>query len=75
MGPPVNLHDAVKLTYPESYTTESKITTLSCLQPELWQFKRIFNFPQSAIVFLIFLRINQLNIKFKFSHPKRRILG
>ena len=37
--PGVNLNDAFKLAVPENHTIEPKSTTLSCVQPELWQFK------------------------------------
>jgi len=33
--PGENLNDVVKLAIPENHTLESKITILSCVQPEL----------------------------------------
>jgi len=57
----VNLNDAGKLADPEYRTIEPKITTLSGVQPR--QFKE---FP---------LILNQLNIKFKFYHPKKHFLA
>jgi len=52
----VNLNDAVKLAFArQPYHIQSKVTTLSCVEPELWQFKQIFNFPNSAVcIFSIF---------------------
>jgi len=41
----INLNDAVKLAVPENHAIEPKITTLSCVQPEFWQFKEFLNFP------------------------------
>jgi len=38
-------------------------------------FKFFKNFPIGTIVFFSIFQINQLNIKFKFSHPKSHILG
>ena len=71
----VNLDDAVKLAVPENHTLEPKITTLSCVQPELWQFKEFLNFPHRRHCnFSIFSRINQLNIKTRFSHAKMQFL-
>jgi len=52
---------------PKNHTLEPKITTLSCAQPDLSQFNCL-NVCISTIVFFRFLRINQSNIKFKFSH-------
>ena len=76
--PGENLNDVVKLAIPENHTLESKITILSCVQPELWQFKEIWNFPHRChctCIFLIFFRINQLNFKIKFSHPQKHFLA
>jgi len=58
MGHPgVNLNYAVKLADPENHTTEPKITTLSRLQPELWQFNFFLIFPIGTIIIVsIFLK-------------------
>ena len=42
-----NLSSVVKLVDPENHTTEPKISTLSYIQPELWQFK---DFPIETMV-------------------------
>ena len=62
-NPGVNLNDAIKQVVPENPTLESKITTLSCIQPELWEFKKFLNFPIGAIVKFRLLRLNNL-VKF-----------
>ena len=43
-----NVTGIVELADPENYAKEPKITTLSYIQPELWQFK---DFPIETIVF------------------------
>ena len=40
-----NLNDTVELAVPENHTLEPKITTISCIQPKLWQFEEFLNFP------------------------------
>jgi len=70
--PEINLNDAVKLANPDNYTIQPKITTLSCIQLESWQFKKLQIFPIGTIVFFRVFRINQLNIT--FSQTKRHML-
>ena len=70
----VNLNDTVELAVPESHTLEPKTTTLSCIQPELCQFKEFLNFPIGAIVKFRLFRLNnsvKFHFKFKLSNPKR----
>ena len=43
-----NATGIVELAEPENHTIEPKITTLSYIQPELWQFK---DFPIETMVF------------------------
>jgi len=58
-----NVTGIVKLADPENHTMETKITTLSYIQPELWQFK---DFPiGTMLIFRIFTKI-QLNMKIDF---------
>jgi len=46
MGHPgVNLNDTIKLAETENHNLEPKVTTVSCGQLELWQFKEFLNFP------------------------------
>jgi len=54
----VNLNYAVKLADPENHTIEPKITTLSCVQPELWQFNFLI-FPIGTIVISSIFQITQ----------------
>jgi len=60
----VNLNNAVKLANPENRTIEPNITTI-CVQLEFWRFKK---FPHGRHCNFVDFSINQLNIKFKFSH-------
>ena len=76
MGHPgVYLYDAVKLADPENHSRpiEPNITTMSCRQPELWQFEEFVNLPhrRHCNIFTDFFLINRLNIKFKFSHHQK----
>ena len=50
----------VELADPENHTIEPKITTLSYIQPELWQFKY---FPIETK--LIFLNFHQNSVKYE----------
>jgi len=43
-----NVTGIVELADPENRTTEPKITTLSYIQPEIWQFK---DFPIATMLF------------------------
>ena len=52
----------VELADPENHTTEPKITTLSYIQPQLWQFK---DFPIETM--LIFWNFHQNSVKYKIS--------
>ena len=50
--PEPNVTRIVELADPENHTIEPKITTLSYIQPELWQFK---DFPiETMIIFFEF---------------------
>jgi len=62
--PEPNETGIVELADPENYvyTIEPKITTLSYMPPELWQFQ---NFPIETMVFFRFKK-NQLNMKIHF---------
>ena len=65
-----NVTGIVDLAEPENHTTEPKITTLSYIQPELWQFK---DFPiETMLIFRIFTKI-QLNMKFYFCNPQKAL--
>ena len=58
-----NVTGIVEWADPENHTIEPKITTLSYIQPELWQFKV---FPiEIMLIFRIFTKI-QLNMKIHF---------
>jgi len=46
--PEPNVTGIVELADPEKHTIEPKITTLSYIQPELWQLR---NFPIETMVF------------------------
>jgi len=51
----LNVIGMVELADPENHTIEPKITTLSYIQPELWQFK---DFPiETMLFFRIFTKI------------------
>ena len=55
-----NVTGIVELADPENHTTEPKITTLSYIQPELWQFK---DFPiETMLIFSIF---HQNSVKYE----------
>ena len=70
----VNLNDTVELAVPENQTLEPKITTLSSIQPKLWQFEEFLNFPHRRhCIFCWIFWINKLNIKFKFSNPQKAL--
>ena len=63
-----NVTGIVELADPEDHIIEPKITTLSYIQPELWQFQ---NFPiETMVIFSIFPK-KQLNMKIhNFSYQK-----
>ena len=68
--PEPNVTGIVELADPENHTIEPKITTLSYIQTELWQFK---DFPiETMLIFLIFTKI-QLNMKFNFCNPQKAL--
>jgi len=55
-----NVTGIVELADPENHTIEPKITTLSYIQPELWQFQ---NFPfETMVIFFRFFQKIQLNM-------------
>ena len=65
-----NVTDIVVLADPENHTIEPKFTTLSYIQPELWQFKDL---PiETMLFFRIFTKI-QLNTKFYFCNPQKAL--
>ena len=55
-----NVTGIVELADPENHTIEPKITTLSYIQPELWQFK---DFPIETM--LIFSFFYQNSVKYE----------
>jgi len=57
-----NVTGIVELADPENHTIEPKITTLSYIQPELWQFQ---NFTIETII--IFSNFPKKSVKFKNS--------
>jgi len=59
-----NVTGIIELADPENHTIEPKITTLSYIQPELWQIKD-FPIETMLIFFRIFTKI-QLNMKIHF---------
>ena len=63
------MYGIVELTDPENHTIEPKITTLSYIQPELWQFK---DFPiETVLIFSNFQ--SQLNMKFHLCNPQKAL--
>ena len=66
-----NVTGIFELADPENHTIESKITTVSYIQPKLWQFK---HFPIETMLnfFRIFTKI-QLNMKFHFCNPQKAL--
>ena len=66
-----NVTGIVELADPENHTIEPKITTLSYIQPELWQFK---DFPiETMLIFFRFFTNIQLNMKFNFCNPQKAL--
>jgi len=61
--PEPNVTGIVELADPENHTIEPKITTLSYIQPELWQLQ---NFPIETMVFFSNFPKIQLNMKIHF---------
>jgi len=57
---PLNVTGIFELADPENHATEPKITTLSYMQPELWQFK---DFPIETM--LIFSTFHQNSVKYE----------
>jgi len=57
-----NVTGIVELADPENHTMEPKITTLSYIQPELWEFK---DFPIETM--LIFSNFHQNSVKYENS--------
>ena len=55
-----NVTGIVELADPENHTIEPKITTLSYIQPELWQFK---DFPIETMLF--FSIFHQNSVKYE----------